>query len=303
MCTRKVLTLERLDGNPVREHTAKLLEVFAEHRGMDLAELKTLLRKPPAEIEKNNPELMQQLLCMKPVSEAAAESMIAAVKVRDTASRWLWKCSCCAGPPPPSKEKKKEVPLLNGPRISKILFEVHGHQIFHNGLFNSDPHAGNVLYLKDGRLGLVDYGAVLRLSREMQSNLARLIISIAEEDDDATPHLMFECGFRSAKMDHRLALLMAHVCFNRGPHPDDLNRLAPKVGMPANPSLQTLDEFVQGGKLDEIEDFPTHLLMLQRCAMVLSGIGMELGAGRMSSAGMLKPQAVLWLQSQDESLR
>jgi len=64
---------------------------------MDLAELKTLLRKPPAEIEKYNPELMRDLLCMKPVSEAAAESMFAAVKVRDTASRWFWKCSCCAG--------------------------------------------------------------------------------------------------------------------------------------------------------------------------------------------------------------
>ena len=93
MCTRKVLTMERLDGNLVREHTAKLLEVFADHRSLDLSYLKTLLRNSPAEIEKSNPELMQQLLCMKPVSEAAAESMFTADKVRDTASRWLWKCS------------------------------------------------------------------------------------------------------------------------------------------------------------------------------------------------------------------
>ena len=106
-CTRKVLTMERLDDNLVREHTAKLLELFAEHRGMDLAELKTLLRKPPAEIDKNNPELLRQLLCMKPVSEASVESMFAAVKVRDMASRWVWKCSCCAGPLPPSKGEMK----------------------------------------------------------------------------------------------------------------------------------------------------------------------------------------------------
>jgi len=80
-----------------RGHTAKLLEVFADHRGMDLSELKTWLRKPPAEIVRSNSELIRQLLCMKPVSETAAESMFAAVKVRDTASRWFWKCSCCAG--------------------------------------------------------------------------------------------------------------------------------------------------------------------------------------------------------------
>ena len=55
------------------------------------------------------------------------------------------------------------MPLLNGPRISKILIEVDGLQIFHIGLFFSVPYAGNVLYLKAGRLGLVDYGSVLRL--------------------------------------------------------------------------------------------------------------------------------------------
>lgn len=53
---------------------------------------------------------------------------------------------------------------------------------------------------------------------------------------------------------------------------------------------------MRGGKIDEIEEFPGHLVLLQRCAMVLSGVGMELGAGRLSSAGMLRPQAVKWLE-------
>ena len=45
MCTREVMTMERLNGNLVREHTAKLLEVFAEHRSMDLAGAENFLEK------------------------------------------------------------------------------------------------------------------------------------------------------------------------------------------------------------------------------------------------------------------
>merc|ERR1711920_1038573 len=200
-------------------------------------------------------------------------------------------CHCT----PPAWTTRKSFVPLNGPRIAKLLYEVHGHEIFHNGLFNSDPHAGNVLMLPDGRLGLIDYGAVLRLTEELRTSVARLMVAIAEEDDDAVPQAMWECGFRSQSQDWRLALLMAHMFFNRGPWPYDMNRLAPKIGMPKDASILTLDRYTRGGKLDNILEFPGHMVMLQRCCVVLSGIGMELGAGRLSSALMFKPQALRWL--------
>mmetsp|Transcript_63670 Transcript_63670/g.180834 ORF Transcript_63670/g.180834 Transcript_63670/m.180834 type:complete len:196 (-) Transcript_63670:86-673(-) len=185
---------------------------------------------------------------------------------------------------------------LNGPRLARLLFEVHGHEIFQNGLFNSDPHAGNVLVMPDGRLGLLDYGAVMRLDEGQRTSVARLLVAVADEDDDAVAPALWACGFRSKRQDPRLALLLAHVFFNRGPFPCDMNRLAPKVGMPLDVDIMTLDKYMRGGRLDDIEEFPGHLVMLQRCCMVLSGIGMELGAGRLSSAGMLKPQARRWLE-------
>ena len=38
--------------------------------------------------------------------------------------------------------------------------EVHAYEIFNNGVFNGDPHPGNILLMDDGRLGLIDYGQV-----------------------------------------------------------------------------------------------------------------------------------------------
>ena len=36
----------------------------------------------------------------------------------------------------------------------------HRYQIFVDGVFNGDPHPGNILLMPDGRLGLIDYGQV-----------------------------------------------------------------------------------------------------------------------------------------------
>ena len=34
---------------------------------------------------------------------------------------------------------------------------IHGIQLFKNGCFNADPHAGNFMLLPDDRIGLIDY--------------------------------------------------------------------------------------------------------------------------------------------------
>jgi predicted unusual protein kinase regulating ubiquinone biosynthesis (AarF/ABC1/UbiB family) len=47
-----------------------------------------------------------------------------------------------------------------------ILMRVHGAQLLRDGLFNADPNGGNFLLLRDGRIGLLDFGATKRLTRE-----------------------------------------------------------------------------------------------------------------------------------------
>lgn len=299
VCTRKILTMERLDGTPIRQHTLQLMESFAGAMGTSVEELKELMvAVDPSKLDKVNPKI-KTFLNMGPISENQSSAVRAGIMIRNSSAHLLssligpCKCTPCNEVRP--RLRPLAVPL-NGPRISKLLFDVHGHEIFQNGLFNSDPHAGNVLMMKDGRLGLLDYGACMRLNKEQRSSVARLFVAVAEEDDDAVPAAFWACGFTSKKMDPRLALLLAHVSFNRGPFPADMNRLAPKVGLPPEPSVMDIEAYVRGGKVDEIESFPGHLVLLQRCCMVLSGIGMELGAGRLSSAGMFKPQALKLLK-------
>ena len=43
--------------------------------------------------------------------------------------------------------------------------KIHATQLFRDGCFNADPHAGNFMMLQDDRIGLIDFGATKRLTR------------------------------------------------------------------------------------------------------------------------------------------
>ena len=51
-----------------------------------------------------------------------------------------------------------EIPI-NHVDLLETLLKVHGHQILIDGIFNGDPHPGNILLLNNSnKLGLIDFG-------------------------------------------------------------------------------------------------------------------------------------------------
>ncbi|CAD7945191.1 unnamed protein product [Amoebophrya sp. A25] len=91
-----------------------------------------------------------------------------------------------------SEEADKRRLILNARRVSKLLLQVHGEQIFRHGLFQGDCHPGNFLLLEDGRIGLIDFGQAKRLSLEERQRLARLMIAIADNDAASIVRVMRE---------------------------------------------------------------------------------------------------------------
>jgi ubiquinone biosynthesis protein len=51
-------------------------------------------------------------------------------------------------------------------------------QVFEHGLYHADPHPGNIILMPDGRVGLIDFGNVGRLTPEMVDDLLRLLVAI-----------------------------------------------------------------------------------------------------------------------------
>ena len=79
---------------------------------------------------------------------------------------------------------------LDCPALGEELVGAYLDQVLVHGIFHADPHPGNVLLTDDGRLALIDFGMVARLSPQVQEQLLRLLLAIANRDGaDATTAL------------------------------------------------------------------------------------------------------------------
>jgi predicted unusual protein kinase regulating ubiquinone biosynthesis (AarF/ABC1/UbiB family) len=66
------------------------------------------------------------------------------------------------------------------------------------GLLHADPHPGNFLVLPDGRLGMIDFGAVAELPGGIPPVLARILVLTARSESEALTALLREEGFLAA---------------------------------------------------------------------------------------------------------
>jgi ubiquinone biosynthesis protein len=61
-----------------------------------------------------------------------------------------------------------------------------------DGFFHADPHPGNVLYLPDNRIALIDFGMVGRLSPLRRSQIVDLLIGVVRHDDEAMLEVLLD---------------------------------------------------------------------------------------------------------------
>ncbi|HEY9828525.1 MAG TPA: AarF/ABC1/UbiB kinase family protein, partial [Stenomitos sp.] len=66
--------------------------------------------------------------------------------------------------------------------ITVLLFRAFAQQVYVDGFFHADPHPGNLFYLGQGRVALIDCGLVGRLDPNTQRVLTELLLAIVEID-------------------------------------------------------------------------------------------------------------------------
>jgi ubiquinone biosynthesis protein len=81
--------------------------------------------------------------------------------------------------------------------LAYLVAETWMAMIFRHGFFHGDPHPANILVLEEaGVIGLVDFGAVGKLSDDDMGKLTRLFIDAASENVDALPERLAALGVR-----------------------------------------------------------------------------------------------------------
>jgi predicted unusual protein kinase regulating ubiquinone biosynthesis (AarF/ABC1/UbiB family)/ribosomal protein L7/L12 len=67
-------------------------------------------------------------------------------------------------------------------RAGEALFDFYVGTLFKHGLYNCDPHPGNYLFLKDGRVAFVDFGCVREFEPGFVGALASLTDALIADD-------------------------------------------------------------------------------------------------------------------------
>ena len=168
------------------------------------------------------------------------------------------------------------------------LFDVHGHQIFNLGLFNADPHPGNILIIEEdeddrtqhqsqqgkiklpassphkiypnAQLGLIDYGQCKRLTPQERVSVARLVLSVANDLPDHEIASAFRnLGIRTTNDSTEFLADFARLMFGK-----------------LKPEHLSHKWHTRLHEMDKILYFPNELSMVYRTSLLLRGLGMWL---------------------------
>lgn len=71
--------------------------------------------------------------------------------------------------------------------------------IFRDGFFHADPHPGNLLVMKDGRIALLDHGMVGTIDSMGRLNLFQLMYGIVKGDTDLVMDAVYDLGVQARR--------------------------------------------------------------------------------------------------------
>src|SRR5256714_6199863 len=138
--------------------------------------------------------------------------------------------------------------------------------IFRHGFFHGDPHPANILVLEEaGTIGLVDFGAVGKLTDDDMTKLTPIFIDAASENVDVLPKRLADLGVRYPKEREEEVLAELREIYYRY-YGASLSEIDP---------LQVIRETFQLIYSMNLQ-LPTRFLLLDRAIATVGAVGIDL---------------------------
>ncbi|MCU0574036.1 MAG: AarF/UbiB family protein [Syntrophobacteraceae bacterium] len=83
---------------------------------------------------------------------------------------------------------------LDPGEVAMIGLRSFSRQLMEFGYFHADPHPGNTIVMRDGRVSLVDFGIIGYLDEETMRQIANLFLGYAEHDYDMIMDALMDAG-------------------------------------------------------------------------------------------------------------
>jgi len=275
LASKNVFVMERLWGQPVDRWAQEQINAMAARQGVTPEEAFAKLRSlGTAEVQRLVPSrsTLRAYRALLGVSDALRNS---------AAFSFNWTLGLLTGR---SMAYQHSSLPINVHQVVDRLFEVQAKSIFEDGFFNGDPHAGNVLLLEDGRLGLIDWGQVDCLTYEQRLLFAKAVIAVADRDEPLIAKMAGELGMRTKFGNEWVRMKLG--TYYLGSFGDDV---VAELGGATSFELNL-------ARIDPLESTAQTYFSAIRCLMMTRGVAALMGFPGVDSAAKLKPHAEAWLR-------
>ncbi|MCB9306607.1 MAG: AarF/ABC1/UbiB kinase family protein [Lewinellaceae bacterium] len=188
--------------------------------------------------------------------------------------------------------------------IAARLLRAYCRMVFKDGLYHADPHPGNILIEPDGRVVLLDFGAVAALSQGLREGIPQLIEAAVKNDTPAMIQACRKMGFiaegrEAEKMAAKMIAAMRNFIQNEVEF-EGLNFKDIKVN-PFNNSLFGLIREIGFRGISSTVQVPKEYVLLNRMITLLLGICSALDA-RMNPLDVVRPYVQEFAGSEREDM-
>ncbi len=154
------------------------------------------------------------------------------------------------------------------------LLDCYMQQVLHAGVFQADPHPGNILVTKDNQLVLLDFGCTMVLPHNFKLAYRKILIAALSNDKETVAESLMELGFetRSGKPDTLIAFADALLENIKNAA---MNMADPDAEMQWPEGDAIFEEaamLLEQAEHDPVEKMPAEFVMLARVFSTLGGL-------------------------------
>jgi ubiquinone biosynthesis protein len=136
--------------------------------------------------------------------------------------------------------------------------------VLEHGYFHADPHPGNVLFLPDNRIGMIDFGMVGMLTNARRNQIVDLLHALTRKDEQGLLQVLLDWSGESVTDDDRLAYDVTELLQSY----DNLQLKDVQVGA----LLNDITALMRDNNLV----LPADLTLLFKTLITLEGLGQQL---------------------------
>ncbi len=136
--------------------------------------------------------------------------------------------------------------------------------VLEHGYFHADPHPGNMLFLPDNRIGIIDFGMVGMLTDARRNQIVDLLHALTQKDEQGVLQVLLDWSDESVGDEDRLAYGVTELLQSY----DDLQLKDIKIGAVLNDVTALMR--------DNNLMLPADLTLLFKTLITLEGLGQQL---------------------------